>query len=174
MVSFILICFHLLRLTITASLWQTNAPGAKISRLAVAHRSPSSGQILGHFESFYWRSRVEAEGYWLCLLHGHLSSIRHATLSTHTHIHTPSHCYCSCFDKTKKKRRGCFIALDRQCQYIECFTTLLSKGLARLWLQSIRAKVRVIARGGGWETGKSSVEAWRWGNNKRGQQLTPC
>lgn len=43
MVSFILICFRLPRLKITASLWQTNAPGAKISRLAlaIAHRAPA-------------------------------------------------------------------------------------------------------------------------------------
>lgn len=43
MVSFILICLRLPRLKITASLWQTNAPAAKISRLAVAiaHRAPA-------------------------------------------------------------------------------------------------------------------------------------
>lgn len=40
-VSFILICFRLPRLKITASLWQTNAPGAKISSSApaIAHRA---------------------------------------------------------------------------------------------------------------------------------------
>lgn len=38
-VSFILICFRLPRLKIAASLWQTNAPAAKISgsALAIAH-----------------------------------------------------------------------------------------------------------------------------------------
>ncbi len=43
MVSFILICFRLPRLKITASLWQTNAPGATISKLAVAiaHQAPA-------------------------------------------------------------------------------------------------------------------------------------
>lgn len=102
MVSFILICFRLLRLTITASLWQTNAPGAKISRLAVA----IAHWVLARYEDIskasIGESRVEAEGYWLCLPRSHISTIHHATLSA-PNAHTQSHCYCRFFDKTKKE-----------------------------------------------------------------------
>lgn len=63
MVSFILIYFRLPHLTITASLWQTNAPGAKISRLAlaIAHRAPARYKDVS--KASIGGGRVEAEGH---------------------------------------------------------------------------------------------------------------
>ena len=60
MVSFILICFRLPRLKITASLWQTNAPAAKISRLAaaIAHRAPARYQDIFFF---FFRKKLPSE-----------------------------------------------------------------------------------------------------------------
>lgn len=61
MVSFILICFRLPRLKITASLWQTNAPAAKISRLApaIAHRAPARYQDVSFF--FFFEKKLPSE-----------------------------------------------------------------------------------------------------------------
>lgn len=49
---------------------------------------------------------------------------------------------------------------DSQRQYIERLTTLLSKGLVCLWLQSAEARGCVVVLGGGRKTGKGFVEAW--------------
>lgn len=55
----------------------------------------------------------------------------------------------------------------QSCQYIERFTTLLSKGLVCLSLRSAEARGRVIAIGGGWKTG-DGVCRGMVGDNRRG------
>lgn len=75
--SFILICFRLPPLKITASLWQTNAPGAKISSstAAIAHRA-RAGAL--RKKSFQRRRRQSGE------------RPRGADSVSHTAIHQPS------------------------------------------------------------------------------------
>lgn len=99
MVSFILICFRLPRLKITASLWQTNAPAAKISRLApaIAHRAPARYQDVSFFffskKSFHRRRQSgNRKVHWLCLPHRHTSSPPRRTVytqRTHTRLLLP-------------------------------------------------------------------------------------
>lgn len=48
----------------------------------------------------------------------------------------------------------------QSCQYIERFTTLLSKGLGLLVATKHRGQRMCDSRGGGWRTGKGFVEAW--------------
>lgn len=158
MVSFILICFRLPRLKITASLWQTNAPAAKISRLApaIAHRAPARYQDVSFF-FFFWKKasigggRAETErctdSVSLIVIHQAL----HAAPSTpNAHTHGSS---CR-FDKAGKEGVMELYGSGQSCQYIERFTTLLSKGLGLLVATKHRGQRMCDSRGGGWRTGK--------------------
>lgn len=132
--SFILICFRLPPLKITASLWQTNAPGAKISSstAAIAHRA-RAGAL--RKKSFQRRRRQSGE--------------RPRGADSHTAIHQPSAPHTAPpAALTRKERRsgglgeGGLMELyghGQPCQYIERFTTLLSKGLVRPWLRHSEA-----------------------------------
>ena len=135
MVSFILICFRLPRLKITASLWQTNAPGAKISRLAPAIAQPSSGQVLGRFgkKSFHRRRQSRNRASHTAI---HQPSTPHRLHPRHTYTHRSS---CR-FDREGKEGLMELYGSGQSCQYIERFTTLLSKGLVCLSLRSTEAR----------------------------------
>lgn len=120
-VPFILICFRLPRLTITASLWQTNAPSAKISSLALAIAQTLLRPDIRALFYFFPLSEIfqseQAE-----------QELKGTDCASHTVIHQTftqrqrRHC-CCCFNK-KSQRGGNFPAVDSQCRYIKHFNTL--------------------------------------------------
>lgn len=81
----------------------------------------------------------------------------HAAPSTpNAHTHGSS---CR-FDKAGKEGVMELYGSGQSCQYIERFTTLLSKGLGLLVATKHRGQRMCDSRGGGWRTGKGFVEAW--------------